>query len=233
MYKEYIAVTVWDWQTRVLHWMNALLVITLALLGLSMEGMEWLGVGDMEDQVKRLHAYIGYVFVLTLTLRIIWGFIGNEYARWLDIIPYKKERWQAIWGNIRWYIRGFKGEPSMAIGHNPLASLFYMALFLVLISQAVTGLSLATTEGLNPFYASISYGDEEGIREEVEGFEGDEVEEEGLKEVAEEVHEFGLWFIIFFLCAHLAGLVVHEIGEGAGLFSSMISGRKYFPKDEL
>ena len=52
-------------------------------------------------------------------------------------------------------------------------------------------------------------------------------------EVAEELHELGLWFMLFFIAAHLAGLVLHEIGERRGLFSSMINGRKYYGKDEL
>ncbi|MBI3584862.1 MAG: cytochrome b/b6 domain-containing protein [Nitrospinae bacterium] len=218
---EYMTVGVWDWQTRVLHWVNVLLVITLILLALSVEGMEFLGVEkSIRKSVKGLHAYIGYILVFTLFLRILWGFLGNKFARWKDIIPYKEERWYAIGGYLKWYLNGFKGRPPIAIGHNPLSSLFYIALFLVLISQAITGLSLTGLE-LDFFPASLFFS---GFGEEIK-----HTLEDGLGEV----HEFGFWFIAFFIVIHLAGIVIHEVKEKTGLLSSMIHGRKYFPKDRI
>jgi len=43
----------------------------------------------------------------------------------------------------------------------------------------------------------------------------------------------GFLFIIFFVCLHLGGLILHEIVEKAGLFSSMIHWKKYFPKEKI
>ncbi|MBI5892821.1 MAG: cytochrome b/b6 domain-containing protein [Deltaproteobacteria bacterium] len=220
--QEFTIVNVWDWQTRVLHWTNALLVISLALLALGFEMFEELGMSwdYLGDYLKEIHAYIGYVFIFTLTLRILWGFIGNEYARWLDIIPYKKERWTAIWGNIKWYLSGFKIKPPISIGHNPLASLFYAALFLVIISQTLTGIVLSGLEfGLAPLGSFFSQYDHDA--------------KEIIEDMSEEVHEFGLWFIIFFFAAHMTGLLVHTIFEKTELFSSMLNGKKYFQKGDL
>lgn len=218
--KERVLVEVWDWQTRVLHWVNALLVISLALLMFGNEAMEGLGVAkQMRRPVKEFHAWLGYVFVLTFSLRVLWAFVGNRCARWEDIIPYAKERWKAIGQNIRWYLGGGRGAPASSVGHDPLASLFYVALFLVLASQIVTGLLLAGTE-FKMFPGSLF----------TSGLSAPALE--ALEGALEEVHEFGLWFIVFFIGAHLAGLVVHEIWERKGLFSSMIHGGKYLPKDE-
>lgn len=224
--RTFIVARVWDWQTRVLHWANALLIISLLILGLAMESLEDKG---LEDALKGLHVTLGYIFLVTLSLRILWGFMGNEYARWSDLLP-RGERWGKIWGNLRWYLTGFKGRPPISIGHNPLASLFYIPLFLVLLSQAATGLLLSKGEGLlsaeGSYISSTAYADED--KEWEEHGEGKE-EEEG--EWVEEVHEFGFYFILFFLLAHLTGLVAHEIGEEAGLFSSMIHGKKHIPLD--
>lgn len=219
--QEFISADAWDWQIRVLHWANAILIITLALLALSVDGMKWLGVEKpIRRPVKEIHAYIGYVFIFTLTLRIFWGFIGNQYARWSDIIPYTKEKWRDIVGNIKWYFSGFKTQPPVAIGHNHLASLFYIPLFLVLISQALTGLALAGMEfGLAPLSSYFSSYDHDAKKV--------------IEDILEEAHEFGLWFIIFFFSAHMIGLIVHEMGEKTGLFSSMIHGKKYFPKEKI
>ncbi len=217
--RERIITDVWDWQTRVLHWINALLIITLVLLIIGKEGMEIIGAAkSLRDQVERLHAYIGHVFVITFILRIIWGFAGNVYARWSDIIPYKRERWLSIRTNIKWYFSGFKGSPVRATGHDPLATLFYIALFVVLIVEILTGLTLSGLE-FKTFPGTLITG---GMSE---------ASAKGLVSALEEAHEFGMWFIIFFLATHLTGLVVHEIKEKTGLFSSMIHGKKYLPRE--
>jgi Ni/Fe-hydrogenase b-type cytochrome subunit len=216
---ERAMVDVWDWQIRVLHWVNAILIISLALLMFGKEGMELLGAKkSMRAPINTIHAYIGYVFVCTFTLRIIWAFLGNRYARWADIIPFGAEKRKAIAQNIRWYLGGFRGTPARVVGHDPLASLFYIALFIVLACQALSGLTLAGLE-LHMFPGSAVFG---GLAEQAA---------EAVEEVAEEIHEFGLWFIMFFIAAHLTGLVVHEVKEKTGLFSSMIHGRKYLSKE--
>lgn len=217
--QERVVVHVWGWEIRVLHWVNAFLILTLALLMLGKEGMEYLGVEKaLREPINTIHVYFGYVFAVTFTLRIIAGFVGSHYARWHDIIPYRKEKWQAIAQNLRWYLTGFSGAPARVVGHDPLASLFYIALFIVLVLQILAGLTLAGTE-LHMLPGSLIFG---GMGEHAL---------ETIGEVAEEVHEFGFWFIIFFIFAHLGGLIVHEIKEHTGLFSSMIHGKKYLPKE--
>lgn len=212
-------VKVWDWETRVLHWTNMVLIVSLILLILGKEGMEMLGVERaLRAPVKRLHAYVGHVFAVTFLLRMIWAFIGNKYARWGDILPLSGEKWRAMGQNIKWYLGGFRGAPAHVVGHDPLASLFYIALFIVLASQVITGIILSGID-LHTFPGVLFIG----------GMNGAALE--ALEEALKEVHEFGLWFMMFFICAHLGGLVAHEIKEGNGLLSSMIHGKKYFKKD--
>lgn len=216
----YSAVRVWDWQTRILHWLNAILVITLAIFGSVLTF--WVEELDMSKQgraiLRETHGIIGYFFIATFILRLIWGFLGNKYIKWRDIIPYTREKRQAVVANIKWYLSGFKTNPPVVLGHNALASLFYMPLFVVLISQAVTGLTLAGL-AFNFFPASLVFG----------GW--DEAAKEDIKDVVITIHALGFFFIIFFFAAHIGGLIVHEIGEKTGLFSSMIHGRKYLPKE--
>lgn len=211
---------VWDWQTRVLHWLIALLVITLALLMIGKEGMELIGVEKaLREPVKRLHAYVGYAFVLVFVIRVVWGFVGNEYARWSDIVPWNRERLRAAWTNVRWYLGLLRGRPADVLGHDPLASILYMVLFAVFFSQALTGLLLSGIE-FNMFPGSVLTG----------GVSAPALEE--MEEVMGEVHEAGFWYIIFFAIAHLIGLMAHELKEKKGLFSSMIHGSKYTTKED-
>jgi len=212
-------VDAWDWETRLLHWVNMLLIVTLVLLVIGKEGMEIIGIDKtLRAPVKKLHAYIGHVFAITFFLRVIWGFVGSKYAKWSDIIPCRREQWQAIGKTIRWYLSGFRATPVKSVGHDPLAAIFYAALFLVLASQVITGMLLSGME-FKTFPGVLFVGGlSAASRKALDGALG-------------EAHEFGFWFIIFFICAHIAGLVAHEIKEKTGLFSSMIHGKKYFHKE--
>jgi len=215
--EEMVLVSSWDWQTRALHWVNALLVITLVLLIVGLDGMASLGVEKaVRRPVKELHAYIGHIFIVTLALRIIWGFVGNRYARFSDMIPFTREKFMALGQDIKWVFSGFRGESARVAGHDPLASLLYLALFIVLISQAITGLLLSGAE-FKMFPGVLLSG---GLEKEA-------------AEALEEVHEFGLFFLYFYMAAHISGLVLHEVKQRTGLFSSMIHGKKYFPKSDV
>lgn len=219
--RERVLVDSWDWPTRVLHWVNALLVIALIVLILGLEWMAALGVEKpVRRPVKEWHAWVGHVFLITLFLRIVWGFIGNKYARFSDIVPLKGSQWQAIGHNIKWYLSGFKGRAAKAIGHDPLAAVFYTVLFIVLIGQVITGVLISGIE-LNTFPGTLFVG---GMSEEAL---------EGLEHSLEELHEAGFLFILFFIAAHLIGLVAHEVKEKTGLFTSMINGKKCLPKEDL
>lgn len=218
--RERVLVDVWDWPTRVLHWVNAILVISLIVLILGVEWMEELGIEKkLRRPVKEWHAWLGHVFMITLSLRIIWGFIGNKYARFTDILPLKGWQWNAIGHNIKWYLSGFKGRAAKAIGHDPLASVFYTVLFIVLISQAFTGMLLSGAD-FNTFPGTLFTA---GMSEEAL---------EGLEEALEEFHEAGMLFLLFFIAAHLIGLVVHELKEKTGLLTSMVNGKKCLPRDD-
>ncbi len=219
--EELVAIEVWDWQTRTLHWLNAILIISLVVLILGAEAVEEFGLGEAtEDWLESIHAQAGRIFAITLTLRIIWGFVGNRYARWSDMLPFTKEKRRAIAENMKWYLSGFRGKAPVHIGHNPLASLFYIALFTVLLVQALTGLLLAGMEfNMSPANLVTAGLGEEAIEE--------------LEEAIEEIHEFGLWFVIFFFIAHMAGLIAHHLFDRGGLLGSMVHGKKYFKKDEL
>jgi len=218
--RERVLVDVWDWPTRVLHWVNALLVISMIVLILGVEWMEELGIDKkLRRPVKEWHSWLGHVFMITLSLRIIWGFAGNKYARFSDILPMKSWQWQAIGHNIKWYLSGFRGRAAHAIGHDPLAAVFYSVLFVVLISQALTGMLLSGAD-FNTFPGTLFTA---GMSE---------AALEGLEDTLEELHEAGFLFILFFIAAHLIGLVAHELKEKTGLLTSMVNGKKCLPRED-
>lgn len=211
---------VWDWQDRVIHWGLAISVIVLAGSGMFWEVGKELGMPkEGRRVVKEVHSYVGYLLALFFTLRVVRGFVGSRYARWGDLFPHTKEQIEGIKANVRWYLAGFRGLPPQAVGHNPVASLLYIVLFLVLVSQMVTGFILSGLE-FNMFPGSLVAG---GMAEEAR---------KALKDCLKELHEFGFIFTLVYLALHLGGNVIHDVKEKNGLISSMINGVKYLQKKD-
>ena len=75
---------VWDRAQRIFHWINALAVLALIGIGIVILNADALRVPDDPGMVtlKTIHVYAGYIFVINLVWRLVWGFIGGPFARW-------------------------------------------------------------------------------------------------------------------------------------------------------
>jgi cytochrome b len=107
---------VWDLPTRLFHWSLVVLVVA-AFITVKIGGnaMVW-------------HGRIGLAIIGLLVFRIVWGFVGSTYARFLQFVRGPSA--------IRAYLRGqWQGQ-----GHNPLGALSVIALLGILTLQAATGL---------------------------------------------------------------------------------------------
>jgi cytochrome b len=107
--------SVWDWPVRLGH---LALILGVAL-------MWWTGeTGKME-----LHSWVGYVILVVVSSRIIWGFVGSRYARFTQFVRGPS--------TILAYLRGRLPESP---GHNPLGALSVLVLLALLFVQGATGL---------------------------------------------------------------------------------------------
>jgi cytochrome b len=107
---------VWDLPTRLFHWSLVVLVVAAFVTAkVGGNAMVW-------------HGRIGLAIIGLLVFRIVWGFVGSTYARFLQFVRGP--------GAIRAYLRGEWNE----LGHNPLGALSVLALLGILTIQATTGL---------------------------------------------------------------------------------------------
>ena len=228
--------SVWDRTTRLFHWINVICIIGLIGVGLFILNGKTFGVsGDGKILLKTIHVYIGYVFALNLVWRFVWGFVGNKYSRWKAILPIGK----GYWRSVSEYAAGVKaGKAPQYLGHNPLGKLMVGFLFLVLATQATTGLVLAGTDlYMPPFGHEIAEwvtdsGEEHDKIKNLKPGSKDDVDSEAYSEmrkfrkpfITTHVYTFYVIFISIFL--HIAAVVITEVREKNGLVSAMFTGKK-------
>ena len=110
-------VRIWDLPTRLFHASLALCVLGLIVTG---------KVGGM---LIDWHARLGYAVLTLLLFRIVWGFVGGHWSRFVQFIPSPLRVWA--------YIRGRQSSPA---GHNPLGALSVLGMLGVFTAQVCTGL---------------------------------------------------------------------------------------------
>ncbi|PJA31832.1 MAG: cytochrome B [Zetaproteobacteria bacterium CG_4_9_14_3_um_filter_53_7] len=229
---------VWDAPTRIFHWVNFTTVILLIFMGLMMLFKGDMGITSVEAKIalKTIHVLIGYVFVANLLIRLVWGFIGNRFARWSNIVPGK-----GYGATLSGYLNSFKqGEPQQFLGHNPLGRLAVVVIMLSLMVMAVTGLVRAGTDiYYPPFGASFAQQvAAEGVDPAtLKPYDKTGTDSARMKAMGDfkgpfgEVHIYTSYFLMFLILLHIMVVVRTEIKEGGGLVSAMFSGKKTLERE--
>lgn len=196
---------VWDRFVRTFHWSLVGLVCLSYLTG---EEEHW------------LHTYSGYAIFTLISLRVIWGFIGSEHARFADFV-YSP-------GAIARYIGSLtSASPKHYLGHNPAGGIMVIALLLALFATTLSGMKLlAVEEGKGPFAGQLTTihrayadsGDDKDNDQTGEEHEGEEF--------WEEVHEASVNILLLLVATHLVGVVLSSWRHKENLVKAMITGNK-------
>ena len=223
----------WDRTVRIFHWINVICIIGLAAVGLVIFNNKILGISDDgKILLKTIHVTIGYVFVLNLGWRFVWAFLGNQYSRWKAIIPFTKEHR----ASFKTFIEGEKNNKHVFfLGHNPLGRLMVALLFLLLTTQAITGLVLAGTDiYFPPFGQSITewIAEDKDKLADIKPYSKVNVNPESYQEMRDfrkpfiNTHVYVFYTLLGVIALHIIGVVVSEIREKNGLVSAMFTGTK-------
>ncbi|HEX3064309.1 MAG TPA: cytochrome b/b6 domain-containing protein [Dongiaceae bacterium] len=109
-------VRVWDPLLRVTHWLLAASVV-FAL---------------MSDESRSLHKLAGYVAAGLVVLRIVWGFLGPQHARFTDFVKSPGEIFAYLSDVVRF-------RPRRYLGHNPAGGAMIVLLFVLVLVTAFSG----------------------------------------------------------------------------------------------
>ncbi|PKG76442.1 cytochrome B [Shewanella sp. Choline-02u-19] len=136
MAQNIVKVKIWDIPTRLFHWGM------LCLLG----GLWWTAEsGEME-----WHQLLAYCLMILLGMRLLWGFIGSDTAKFSHFVHSPKTVFN--------YLKKTKQHGiSASIGHNPIGGYMVVALISLMCLQLFTGLFATDeifTEG--PLYSTVS-----------------------------------------------------------------------------
>ena len=117
-----LMVRVWDAFVRIFHWSLVSLFILAFVTG---------------DETEWLHLAAGYAIAVLILLRIIWGFVGPQHARFSDFVRTPRE----VSGYVRSAIRL---RAPRYLGHNPAGGAMIIALLAMLIGISASGFMMTT-----------------------------------------------------------------------------------------
>jgi cytochrome b len=181
-------VRVWDLPTRLVHWTLAVCVIALVVTArIGGDLMAW-------------HFRLGYTVFTLLLFRLLWGFVGGHWSRFVRF----------VYGpaSLLRYLRG-QAQPDdhFEVGHNPLGAFSVFGLLAILGVQVATGLvaddEISSTGPLIKFVSGA------------------------LSSKATSWHKaYGQWIIITLVVLHIAAILFYLLRKRRNLIHPMLSGDK-------
>jgi cytochrome b len=190
-WEERVRIPVWDWPVRGCHWALVLLV-TASVVTVEIGGnaMEW-------------HIRSGFAILTLVLFRILWGFFGSRHARFSSFLggPVK----------VIAYLKALKnGAKAPQVGHSPVGGWAVVALLLVLLFQASSGLFSnddIATDG--PLVKLIS---------------------KDLSDAITSWHRRNAWILFALVGVHIAANLFYLVALKENLIRPMITGTKELPR---
>lgn len=212
-------VYVWEFPVRLLHWIHVPSMLVLGLTGIYI-GHPFVGLAISEqvdlhitDWMRLVHFVAAWVFGLAFLARLYWFFVGNQYARWSSWAPVGRERVRSLGQQIRYYFFLQRERPRYT-GANPVATLTYLMLGVLILLQGLTGIAL---------YAEAYHAG--GLWRVIYGW----MLVLFNNQVLRLVHHFLLFLFGIFTLVHLYMMALGDIEEANAPMTGIISGWKYEP----
>jgi cytochrome b len=185
-----VQVKVWDAFVRVAHWL---------LVG------GFFVAYFTEDNVLTAHVWAGYLVGAIVLLRIAWGFVGTEYARFSNFAygPIKA---------VQYLVGLFRRRAARYLGHSPAGGAMVVLLLVFLAATVWSGLVVfAYDRGAGPLAGLFVQGAPE-------------------EDFWEELHELFANFTLLLVVLHIAGVALASFAHRENLARAMLTGYKRKPE---
>jgi Ni/Fe-hydrogenase 1 B-type cytochrome subunit len=137
-------VYVWEFPVRLTHWVNFLAIVILSFTGYYIAAPFFqapAGEFFYMAMMRFIHFVAAYVFTVSVLVRIYWAFVGNEYSRWREFLPFWGQRRRDLVGCV-YYYSFIRRECPPAVGHSASAAVSYLILLLLYLAEIGTGFAL-------------------------------------------------------------------------------------------
>ncbi len=210
---------VWEWPVRITHWINVLCVLVLSLTGFYI-GHPFYTASDTAQYLmgwnRFLHFSFAYLFALSVLVRILWMFIGNRHASWRAFCPWLTEKGRKSFIKMLRYYTFTGRQISYEAGHNPVAAMAYVGIFLLFLFQIVSGFALYGQTAPGGFWSSLLGP---------------------LLAVGNQwlrlAHHLVMWLLAGFVINHIYSAWLMDVKERNGTISGIFSGYRFIEPEDL
>lgn len=122
---------VYDLPTRLFHWLFAALFVTAFIIAKNV---------DSESPAFANHMLFGMTLSFIVILRVIWGLVGSQYARFSSFALHPAKL-------IQYFTDMLSGQSKRSAGHNPASSWVAVVMMILALSLGISGYLMST--GLN------------------------------------------------------------------------------------
>lgn len=214
-----IAVYVWRYPLRFVHWGLVISIGALAFTGYYIHNPFIVGQTDtpfLMGWFRFVHESFGMMFIALFLLRLYLFFGGNRWVRWRAMVPITKKQWAEMIEVLKFYLF-IRPRPVSRVGHNAMAAFSYIGIYALMAVEIVTGLVMFNWLRHSPILGFFV------------GWVPNLVNIMNIRLI-----HFCLMFVFLafgVLHVHLALLV--SSAEKRGLMDSIFTGYKIVPEDEL
>jgi Ni/Fe-hydrogenase 1 B-type cytochrome subunit len=214
-----IRVYVWEIPVRLVHWVIFLTMIVLSITGYYLHNPFFVVRGQRAytlATMRFIHEVTAFVFTAAFVGRLYWFFAGNAYARWQAFVPLTRGQRRGVSAMLKYYLFLRWVAPD-EVGHNPLAALMYLLVYLLFLVQILTGFALyawilrtpplSTLFGWLPQLLDIQY--------------------------LRETHYFLMFIFFAFTIHHVYSALLVSLEAANGLMGSIFSGHKFVRRSVL
>ena len=207
-------VYVWDVVVRLTHWLVVLSMTVLVVTGIFIGNPfivpdETTTGGFLMAEMKVIHSFAAIVFTLSVVSRVVWMFIGPQYARWDQFLPIAPDRRAKLKGTLLFYLF-IRRHPPPTVGHNPLAGATYVGVFAAYFLMILTGFALFSVSATDSFMSWFGWL----------------LPIFGGAQATRWIHHAVMWLLVGFAIHHVASALLFSLTEKNGTMDSIFSGFK-------
>ncbi len=218
---EHRWVYVWEAPVRIAHWVHVAAMLVLVVSGFYIGSPFLIAGGDasasyLMGSMRFAHAIAATFLGLSLLLRVYWAIVGNPFSKLSGLLPLTGKRWRDFGQQAAYYLFLSTKRPEV-VGHNPIAGVSYVLLYLVVFLQGLTGIALYAEAYPGGFWWTFF------------GWMFDVI---GRNNTLRFVHHSLTWVFIVFFMVHLYLAVLNDLLEVGGINSSIVTGYKCIHEDD-